>query len=190
MLLAVNAETARQQNMYRSDREKLAAELIKNPLSTEKAFAHFGLLLGAFPPAAIFTKFFLDAGTVGNDQYWIVGILLVVNLISAVVGYFSGKLIGKTVREIEKFPWTAMLLISPLIGMLWGIVAGGAGGVVIFFVGAIFGALLGGAVGAAALPVFAIFHRLLKKGEVIDQRHFLPVAFGVTLTICAFILGM
>jgi hypothetical protein len=57
-------------------------------------------------------------------------------------------------------------------------------------IGAFFGAFLGAAVGSVALPTFTIFHRLLKKGDKLDSQHFLPLAFGVTLIICAFILGM
>jgi len=83
-----------------------------------------------------------------------------------------------------------MILLSPFIGILWGIMAGGAGGVIIFLVGAIFGAFIGGMVGGAALPLFLIFHRLLRKGEFIEQKHFLPIAFGITFTICSFILGL
>lgn len=83
-----------------------------------------------------------------------------------------------------------MLLALPFVGILWGILAGGAGGIIIFVVGAVFGAMLGAAVGSVALPVFAIFHRLLKTGEFIDRRQFLPLAFGITLIISAFILGL
>ena len=188
--LVANAETERQKKMFRSDREKLEAELMKTPLTIEKTFAYFGLLLGTFPPAAFFVKFAVDARIWQSDGAWILGVLFIVNLISAVVGYFSGKYIAASVREMEKYSWQMMLLAAPFVGMLWGIVAGGAAGVVIFLFGAIFGALLGALVGGAALPVFTVFHRLLKKGEMIELKHFLPLAFGVTLTICSFILGI
>jgi hypothetical protein len=176
--------------MFRGDREKLEAELMKTPLTTEKTFAYFGLLLGTFPPAALFLKFAFDARIWQSDGAWILGVLFIVNLISAIVGYFSGKFIAVSVREMEKYSWWMMLLAAPFVGMLWGIVAGGAGGVIIFVFGAIFGALLGSLVGGAALPVFTVFHRWLKKGEMIELKHFLPLAFGITFTICSFILGL
>lgn len=188
-LLALNAETAREKALFSSDSERLGAALIKNPLNPETALSYFGLLLGTFPPAAIFTRFFMDAGFRGDD-FWILGVLAIVNLISAVVGYFSGKLIGKMVREVEKIGWWQMLLILPFIGILWGIMAGGAGGVIIFIIGAFFGAYFGALVGSVALPLFVVFHRWLKKGDLIERNQFLPIAFGVTLTICAFILGL
>ena len=189
-LITANNETDRQKLLFRSEREQFEAELMQNPFSTEKAFAYLGLMLGAFPPLAFFTKFVTDAGSFNRDDFWLLGVFFIVNLISAVVGFFSGKFIGKTVKELEKLSWTKMLLISPFVGLVWGILAGGAGGAIIFLIGAIFGAMLGGVVGAAALPVFIIFHRLMKKGEAIEQKHFFPIAFGVTFTICAFILGL
>jgi hypothetical protein len=185
-LLAANAETARQKAMFRSDREKLEADLMKNPLPLNKTFSYFGLMLGAFPPAALFIRLALDTRIEG----WVFGIMFIVNLISAVVGYFSGKLIAKAVREVEKYSWWTMLLLLPFIGLFWGMMAGGAGGVIIFIIGAFFGALIGGVVGSLALPVFTVFHRLLRRGEMIERKHFLPLAFGITLTICSFILGL
>ncbi|MDQ2746656.1 MAG: hypothetical protein M3T96_05290 [Acidobacteriota bacterium] len=189
-LLALNAETALAKTEFYSEQERVAASLIANPLDNRQAFACFGLLLGVFPPAAIFARLFLGEGNFRSDDFWIIGVVAIVNMITAVVGYFSGKFVGKVVSGLEKKSWTKMLLALPLIGILWGMTAGGAGGAIIFLVGAIFGAAIGAAVGGLALPVFAVFHRLLKKGEVIDRRHFLPLAFGITLIICAFILGL
>ncbi|MCY7377448.1 MAG: hypothetical protein LH472_15920 [Pyrinomonadaceae bacterium] len=189
-LLAVNAENAREKAIFHSEQEKTEASLMPNPLTDKQVFAYFGLLLGIFPPAAIFTRFFVTEGNFRGDDFWIIGVVAIINLISAIVGYFSGKFIGTIVGELEKMSWSKMLFALPFVGILWGIMAGGAGGIIIFIIGAVFGASLGAAVGSVALPAFTIFHRLLKKGDVIDRRHFLPLAFGVTLIICAFILGL
>ena len=189
-LLTVNAETAREKAMFHSDQEKLEAELMASPLDTEKTYAYFGLMLGTFPPAAFFVKFAIDSNLLVRDEAWIFGVLFIVNLISAIVGYFTGKFIGRSVREAENFSWLPMLFLLPFIGLFWGILAGGAGGAVILIFGAFFGAILGGIVGVAALPVFTIFHRLLKRGDQIELKHFLPIAFGITFAICSFILGM
>lgn len=185
-LLALNAETAREKAMYRTDREKLEAGLMKNPLELEKTFSYFGLLLGMFPPAAMFIRFAIDARVDG----WVFGVMFIINLISAVVGFFSGKIVAQIVRPAENLSWSAMLLMLPLVGLLWGIITGAAGGVIVFVFGAFFGALLGGIVGSIALPFFTVFHRLLKRGESIEFKHFLPIAFGVTFVICGFILGL
>lgn len=189
-LLSENAKTARQKALFRSEREKIEAELTPNPLTFEKTFANFGLMLGTIPPISIFARFLMDSGNFRNEEIWIFGLVAIVISISATVGYFSGKLVGKTVRELEKMPWMLMMGALPFIGMLWGIAAGGAGGLIIFVFGAVFGAMFGAAVGSIALPLFVILHRLMKKGEMIDRKHFLPFAFGVSLLISAFILGL
>ncbi|MGI8640955.1 MAG: hypothetical protein ACR2MG_13545 [Pyrinomonadaceae bacterium] len=190
VLLAANAETAGEKVLFRSEREKTEAAMMRNPLSTEQTFAYFGLLLGTFSPAAMFTRFLIDSRGLRSEDLWILGIIAIVNVLSAVVGFFSGKLIGKIVNEVENYSWWTMLLLSPFIGVFWGILAGGAGGIIILIIGAFFGAILGGLVGSAALPAFTIFHRLLKKGDMIDRKHFLPLAFGITFIICGFILGL
>ena len=176
--------------MFPTEREKLESGLMENPISTSKVFAYFGLMLGIFSPAAIFTRFLMESENFRGEDSWILGVLAVVNLITAVTGYFSGKLIAKLVTKIENYSWWTMLLLLPLIGILWGIMSGGAGGIVILIFGAIFGAVFGAMVGSIALPLFTIFHRILKKGELMEFKYFLPLSLGITFTICAFILGL
>lgn len=176
--------------MSRGEREKMEAEMMASPLSFEKAFGLFGLLLGTFPPLAFFLGFFTDTGGFRFNEIWVFGLLAIVNLLTAIVGFFSGRIVGRWARELDKYSLGAVLLLAPFIGILWGAVSGGAGGLIIFVFGAIIGAFFGAAVGGAALPLFIVLHRWLKKGEMIDRRHFLPVAFGITFTICAFILGL
>ncbi|HXG83384.1 MAG TPA: hypothetical protein VNI84_05085, partial [Pyrinomonadaceae bacterium] len=162
----------------------------KNPLSVEKTFARLGLLLGVFPPTALFTRFFIDSRIFQGEDVWILGIAAIVTLVSTVVGYFSGKFIGNIVFELEKMSWSKMLTALPFIGIFWGIMAGGAGGIIILGIGAFFGAVVGGLVGGAALPIFSIFHRLLKRDDKIESKHFLPLAFGIAFIISAFFLGL
>ncbi len=190
LLLAADIETVREKKLFRSEHEKTEAALMKNPLSSVQTFSYFGLIIGTFLPAAMFTRFLIDSRGLRSEDVWILGILAIVNIISAVVGFLSGKLIGKIVREVETYSWWNMLLLLPFIGAFWGIITGGAGGIIIVIIGAFFGALLGGMVGSVALPAFTIFHRLLKKGDMIDRKHFLPLAFGITFIICGFILGL
>ncbi|MGI8469224.1 MAG: hypothetical protein ACR2N3_12310 [Pyrinomonadaceae bacterium] len=184
-LLAANAEIAREKTLFQNYGEQFEASLMKNPLTTEKAFAYFGLLLGIFPPASIFLKMFHK-----NIEPGIVVLFVFVNLVCAVAGYFSGKLIGRMARAVENYSWNKMLLLLPLIGILWGIIAGGIGGIFIFVIGAIFGAFIAALVGSVAVPAFTIFHRLLKCGEMIERKHFLPLAFGITFIVSAFIFGL
>jgi hypothetical protein len=190
LLLQANSEIAREKSILYSEREKLETLLMKNPLSAEKTFAYLGFLLGAFPPAALFTRLFIDAAIFQSEDFWILGIIAIVNLISAIAGYFSGRFIGKIVSELEKKSWSKMMATLPFIGIFWGIIAGGAGGVIVLGVGALFGAIVGGLVGGATLPVFSIFHRVLKHEDKIESSHFFPLAFGVAFIISAFFLGL
>lgn len=164
--------------------------MMLNPLSPEKAFAYYGVMLGAFPPAAMFFRYLMEVSPRSGVEFWVIGLLSVSVLLSAIAGHFSGMLIGNLVKRIERLSWSKMVLAMPFLGFFWGMIAGGAGGFMIFVIGAFFGAILGGMVGALALPAFAVLHRALKRGDVIDRRHFLPLAFGITLTICSFILGL
>ncbi len=175
--------------LFPSEKEKMKAAMMKIPLSNKQVFAYFGLLLGIFPPAAIFARFFMNAGNFRAEDFWIFGVVAIVNLISAVVGYFSGQVVGKIIGELERLSWSKMLLVLPLVGFLWGALAGGAGGIVIFLIGAIFGATFGATVGGLALPAFTILHRLMKCGDRLELKHFLPLSFGITFIVCAFILG-
>jgi hypothetical protein len=186
----LNRGIADERSLYKSERERLEAAMMRNPLSSERAFAYYGLMIGTLPPATIFAKWLFSVNFNDPAPVWVIGMLTFAVLLSGIVGSFSGKVVGRGVRNFEKRSWSSMVLITPFVGFLWGMVAGGAGGFMIFVIGAFFGAILGGMVGAVALPAFVILHRLLKRGDMIDQRHFLPLAFGVTFAICSFILGL
>lgn len=191
-MLKLNHETALEKETFHDEAERFEATLIENPLTTKQVFSQFGLMLGLFPPMAMFGKFAYHSFLKNpyNDDTWIIFLLLVVNFVCAVTGYYSGRLIGQIVSQIEKLNWTSMLLIAPFIGILWGVMTGAAGGVFIFVIGAFFGAAIASFVGAVALPILTIFHRLLKKGDVIERDQFLPIAMGITLLISALILGL
>lgn len=184
-IIAANAAIADENRLFKTYREQLEADLMRKPVTAEKSFAFFGLLLGLFPPAAIFFRMFQN-----NLEGGIVLLFIFINLVCAVVGYFSGKLIGRMVLQIESYSWKGMLFILPFVGMLWGIITGGIGGFFGFIIGAVFGAIIAAMVGSVAVPAFTVFHRLLKRGEMIEQKHLLPLSFGITLIISAFILGL
>lgn len=189
-LLDLNTEIARQNFQRLPEKDVAEAMMMKHPLSDKQAFAYFGILLGIFPPAAVFTRFFMNNGNMRAEDLWILGVVALVNLVSAVVAYFSGKIVGNIAAELERISWSKMLLALPFIGIMWGGLAGGAGGAIIFIFGAIFGAIIGASVGVFALPAFAVFHRLLKKDGKIDRRHFVPLAVGIAFTVSAFIVSM
>lgn len=188
-LLEINAGIAREKALFRTECERLEAAAMTSPIPPEKAFSLFGLMIGALTPAAIFIRVLWDGG-LRPENAWLLILLILTNITAAITGFFTGKLVGRSVAYLHDLSFSRAILLLPLLGLIWGMAAGAAGGVFMFIVGALFGSVVGGAVGAVALPVFATLHRLTKRGEMIETRLFLPLAFGVTLTICSFILGL
>jgi hypothetical protein len=187
-LLAANAEIASRKQTFRKEKHESEAALMQSPVAAKDAYEYFGLLLGLLPPAAIFGK------TVGyglNEPNAVVfAFCLMMNLTCAFVGKYIGKTFADSFTGFERKSWTRMLVLSSLLGFCWAIITGAAGGAIFFGVGAIFGAVCAIPVGMAAFPAFASIHRLLERGNQIEWRHFLPLAFGISTVISAFILGM
>ena len=197
-LLIQNTEYERQSQIYSSEREKVEAELMKNPLSPERVFSYFGLLLGTFLTAVFFLE--ISPPHISAGQ---ITVLLLINTIPALIGYLSGKIVGKWVSHLEKSPWRTMMAVMPFLGLLWGSLSVGTFmflvGIAVcilgnltfsdpaFITGVIYSAITGGTVGTVVLPVFAVFHRLLKRGDKMDRKNFLPIAFGITFVVSAFI---
>ncbi|MDH3492686.1 MAG: hypothetical protein OEM82_03985 [Acidobacteriota bacterium] len=161
-------------------------------LSTETAVAQLGLLTGSIPTTAIFLKLIFD-GPGNSDPAGIVALTLLILIAigaTSAAGYFSGKLTGKILAELETGPWVPMVFSLPFIGATWGLLSGAAGGFILLGVGSIFGGAIGATVGAAVLTAFGILHRAIKDGEQIERNRFLPLAFGITGSVAAFILGL
>jgi hypothetical protein len=188
LLLAANAEIARRKTLYATRRCELAACTMSHPLDFGRTYALLGLLLGTFPPASFFLSFLVSDGM--RNGIWIAVFLLWVNIVTAAAGYFTGKVIGMVLSSFGQRSFTFFALVIPLIGFLWGAVSGVAGGVFIFVVGAFFGAMLGGMVGAVALPLFFLAHRFLRVGDMLELKHFMPIAFAITFSICAIVLRL
>ena len=158
-------------------------------MSARRSLALFGLMLGMFPPAAIFIKMF-DYGLVGYKSSVLLFIIcLVMNFSCAGVGYAMGGALASSVEKLERRSWTRMLLMLPLIGAAWGAVTGGAGGLIFLGIGALFGSIFAMPIGALAFILFASLHRVLSRGGMIDARHYWPLASGVTLLLAALVLG-
>jgi hypothetical protein len=164
--------------------------LMAHPIPTQQAFALFGMLLGTFPPAAIFIKLFGEAMTRPHfpPLGWFA--LLSMNLICCLVGRYLGSKVSRMVSSIERDAWSLMLIESLIVGFLWALGTGAAGGVLIFIIGAMIGAACAIPVGILAFGLFIPLHRLLARGGMIDSRHLWPLACGVVLTVTALILGM
>ena len=189
MLLAENAKFAELESRSSSIDFAQQEALIKNPVDTEMALAILGLLTGSIPTTAIFFKIISDINDI--EAAGVLAILLLVSVaVTAAAGFYSGKLVGRILSDLEKKPWIVMLAALPFIGAVWGLLSGAAGGFILFGFGALLGGSIGSLVGAAVLFAFGILHRVLKKGDSIERGQFLPVALGITAAIAAFILGL
>lgn len=189
-LLAANDEIARRRSQNISRRDDLEAAIMSHPISIERSFAYFGLLLGSLPPASIIFAIFYSSASVAREGSWLLSLMIAANILTATVGYLSGKLASDSVLQIREFPVWSQFALLPLIGLSWGAISGGIGGALILIYGGFFGALIGGAVGMVAVPLFVLLHRLVSYADTIERKHFLPIASGITLTISALILGL
>ncbi len=168
--------------------EELDATTMLFALNRKETFAFFGAMLGSIPPVSFFLLLIVKDGNHQPPPLLLV-LMLGTVIIASLTGYHSGKLVASALRQAEGMAFWTRLPYFALIGLLWGIVSGAAGGVLIFLIGAIFGAFLGGVVGAVALPLFSIPYMAVKRGELIELKHFLPISIGITLSISAYILG-
>lgn len=190
-LVAANARQAESRSLFRDAAQEEEFLLMRRPLDVQRAFALLGLMLGLFPPAAIFIKLFgYGLGEhMGNGGLLFVACLLM-NAVCAWVGRGMGKVLGRTVGDLEKRSWAQMMLTLPVLGIAWGGVTGFAGGLIFFGFGGFIGAVFAIPVGMQAFTLFGALHRLLVRGGMIDARHFWPLATGATLLAAAAILGV
>lgn len=163
---------------------------MRRPMDTRRAFALLGLMLGLFPPAAIFIKIFGYGLGVNNSSALLFIACLLMNFTCAGVGYVMGGALSRAIENLERNTWTVMLILLPMLGAAWGAATGFAGGIIFLGIGAIFGAIFAIPVGALAFTLFAPLHRSLARGGMIDARHFWPLASGATLVAAALVLGL
>jgi hypothetical protein len=187
-LLAENEREANHRHLFRNGFEEEQVLLMRRPLTTQQAIALFGLLLGTFPPAAIFIKLF---GITAVSPLFDFGlILLIMNAICCLMGKYLGSKLSRMVIAVERDSWSLMLIESLIIGFIWALGTGAAGGFLLYGIGALFGAACAVPVGALGFAAFVPLHRLLAHGGMIDARHFWPLACGIVMVISALILGM
>jgi hypothetical protein len=159
------------------------------PVSSRGSFAVFGGMIGSMPLAAVAFNI-LASGSVGDaDLIWVT-ILFVAAGLTGAVGFLSGGRVSTVLRNVERMRFPNRIAMRSLVGLMWGGISGAAGGLMFFVVGAFFGAVVGGLIGAIAVPIFAQLHQTVRYGDVVEAKHLIPIAMGITLSLCAFILGL
>jgi sorbitol-specific phosphotransferase system component IIBC len=188
-LIAANAATEKRRRVYPDPRHELEAATMSQPISADKAYQYFGMLLGSLGPWAIVMKIMFDIERGTPEEFWFVSMFAVAAFVTSTTGFLTGKLVARALDSIKNNRWSSYISISALIGIAWGAFSGGIGGVFILVIGGFIGSAIGAIAAGLALPAFASFHRLLSRGGYIELKHFLPLALGIVLTMCAFILG-
>ena len=171
------------------EREWRRALSIVNPVSTEDAYAKFGLCLGLFPPFAIFARILLSTWHGGGADFKFFGSLFLgMNVICGVVGWcFAGHL-GRKMGDPRARGWGEHVGDSFVRAMVWALVTGGLGGFLGFGFGAVVGVAFAMPVALAAFPVFAALHRAQSHGGMIEERDLRTIAYGIPLTAAALIM--
>jgi hypothetical protein len=190
-----NAATANWHSRFRLAAHEQDLAMMFRPVATRRAYAFHGLILGTVTPVMIFARYFgyglVDLGW----SHWhlqppLVFLCLMMNLVCGLVGYLMGRKLGSAALRAERRSWNQTIVGLGLIGIAWGAVTGSCGGFFFFGIGALPGGLMAMPIGLVAFSTFGILHRLLERGGMIERRHFLPLAFGITLTITALIMGV
>ena len=175
--------------LFRSAREEREMLLMSDPVPTPEAFAMLGTLLGLLPPAVIFFRLFRYGFDHSLGFFWFI-MCLGMNIICFAVGRALAERLGRRIDEVERRTWPRMILATAVLGLLWGLATGTAGGALVFGVGAIAGIILAVPIGIVGFALFVPLHRLLARGGMIEERHLWPLACGVTGVIVATILSI
>ena len=177
--------------MYRNHGDSLRAMLMVRPGDSKKAFAMFGLIFGSLPLLTASAKIAVKIpDELGQGALLWSLLFAVAGVLTGITGFALGRLVPGILHRVSDFRLPNRIVLISLIGFCWGAIAGAAGGFFLFIIGAIVGAILGGLAGSVAVPLFVLLHSTVRAGDLIERRHFLPVAFGITLTLCAYILGL
>ncbi len=178
--------------LFRNPRAEAERLSMRRPLTTERAYALFGLLLGALPPAAIVLRIALLSQRGGSSLaalFYIMLFGLPMIALCAAVGRLTGRKLAPSLARVERRHWFTSLLYSVAAGFAWACATGAAGGAVVFLIGALYGLVCALPFGLAGFLLFTICHRLLVRDGMIDARHFWPIACGITLSFAALILS-
>jgi hypothetical protein len=188
-LLKINAEIAAEKKTFGEARDRIEISMMSCPIDSKKAYAYFGFMIGLMPPYALILKIVSETMPGSRVPFLFLALLAVAGTATGIVGYATGRIVPAAMKSVSDLAWPNRIAFLSLIGLGWGAISGIVGGLFLFVIGAVFAGIAGGIIGAVCLPVLAGLHSLLRSGDFIELKHFLPIAFAITLSLCAFILG-
>ena len=159
------------------------------PIDSKKAVGYFGILIGTLPPFALLLKVVGETMPGAQMSSVLLVLLAVAGVASGLTGYGFRRFVSSAIDSSSHYRLANRIVALSIIGLLWGAASGAVGGLFLFLIGSIFGGIFGGAIGAVTLPLLIGLRSFVREGDLVEMRHFLPIAFGITLTVCALILG-
>ncbi len=142
--------------------------------------------IGFFPVAAIVVQLFSGAP---NLSPVVLFLFALAAFTTPAAGYIAASRAAGLVERTQNFHFINRIAAIALIGGLWGMASGFAGGVVIFGIGAIFGALIGFPIGAITLPIVFLAFNALKQYGKVELRRLLPLALTLGLIFALLLTG-
>lgn len=189
-LLLLNAEIARDKQLYPTERDRINVSLLTSPIDSKESIGYFGLLIGTLPPFALLLKLVGETASGWQMSALFLSLLAVAGIATGLAGFASRRFVASAIESSSRLRLPNRIAALSLIGLAWGTASGAIGGLFIFVIGSIFAGILGGVVGAIALPLMIGLRSLVSHGDLVEMRHFRPIALGITLTLCALILGI
>jgi hypothetical protein len=170
--------------MNQSNRPKLN---LASYITTEEAYETFGMMLGLFPPAAIFYQVITD--TQITLPFFLSFLLILINLVCCLVGRWIGRKLGTSMLDTDQGPFSMTIIGAISAGITWAVFTGIAGGFLFFVVGAFIGFICAIPIGILGFLMFAPIHRILACDGLTKKEQFWPLACGVIAVIVTFILS-
>lgn len=158
-------------------------------LESVGAYALLGWLTGTIVPLFGFGIMYFGGRNApdipASGEMNLTVLFLLIGLLCSVAGLIAGAIIGVVMILIRRIHWTATIIASPLLGLIWGIVSGGAGGFPVFVVGALFGAIVAAPFGVLGLLTFAALYEPFahRKGGILGWRKVFFAAVGTLILL-------
>lgn len=157
------------------------------------AYALMGWLIGTVVPLFGFGIMYLGSLNVPavapaapkSGEINLTALLILIGFLCSAAGVISGAVIGGLMIFIRRIHWSVPIIIAPILGLIWGIITGGAGGFPVFVVGALFGAIVAAPFGVLGFLVFTALYESLarRRNGVLGWRKVLLSSVGTLILL-------
>lgn len=152
------------------------------------AYALLGWLIGTFPPAITFVAMFATQSpdpSPDPNAINLTGLFVLIAVICSVAGLITGAFIGLLMKFLRRVHWILPIVLSPILGLIWAVITGGAGGFPVFVVGAIFGAVYAAPFGILGFLLFSTAYESLARRRDLLWRQIVALHVGTLVLLIA-----